>query len=95
MSVLYVAELQLDYGEKVHIRVTVKPKCDTELPFTVKSASYELIYGDETEAEGECTITDHVLDAFIAPEKTGTYRLKYTYQIADETWVDNIKLKVG
>ncbi len=96
LSVSYVGELQVDSGEKMHVKVLVKPKCEAGLPFVVSTAKYELIAaGGETEAEGECVVNDHVLDAFVAPQKSGTYQLKFTYEIADETWVDNIKLKVG
>ena len=33
--------------------------------------------------------------AYIQPQKEGTYRFKYIYKIAGETWVDNIKIKTG
>ena len=47
------------------------------------------------EDSGECEVSAHELSAFIQPQKTGTYRFKYIYEIAGETWVDNVKIKVG
>lgn len=96
MSVQYVAEITIDQGEKVHVRSIVKPKCEHYLPFVIRSARFELYAPDgKVEAEGECSITDHELDALIEPKGTGTYRLKEIYEIADEVWVDNVKIKVG
>lgn len=96
MSVLYVGEMNVDLGEQFHVKCEVKPKCEQELPFEIKLARYELIdLNSEIEDQGECMINGHVLDAFISPKKEGRYRLKIIYQIADETWVDNIRLKVG
>ena len=39
-------------------------------------------------------IPEHTLDALIEPQKTGIYCLRFMYKIADETWVDNYKIKV-
>ena len=47
------------------------------------------------EDSGECEVSAHELSAFIQPQKTGTYRFKYIYEIAGETWVDNVKIKAG
>ena len=47
------------------------------------------------EAEGECTVNGHALDALIQPKMTARYRFKYIYQVADETWVDVIRLRVN
>lgn len=95
MSVLYVSDMTIDLGEKIHVRSIVKPKCEQDLPFTIRNARYELIYGTEVEDSGECAINGHEIDAFICPKNTGTYCLKYIYDIADETWVDNVRIKVG
>lgn len=96
MSVLYVAEMDIDLGEQIHVRSIVKPKCEQDLPFTIREARYELIDPDgNIEDSGDCTITGHEIDAFIGPQNEGKYRLKYIYEIADETWVDNVRLKVG
>lgn len=96
MSVQYVAEMDIDLGEKVHVRSIVKPKCEEKLPFIIKTAKYELIdrHGS-VEDSGSCILNENELDVLIAPKESGTYRLKYIYEIADEIWVDNIKLKVN
>ncbi len=96
MSVQYVAEMNIDLGEKIHIRSIVKPKCEQDIPFAIRDARFELIDGSGLmEDSGECSITGHEIDALIAPQKPGSYRLKYIYDIADEIWVDNIRLRVG
>ncbi|MDO4324065.1 MAG: hypothetical protein Q4C61_16250 [Lachnospiraceae bacterium] len=96
MSMQYVKELTADQGEKFHVKSVVKTKCEHYVPFTIKSARYELLdLSGNIEAEGECTITDHELDALVEFRKSGTYCLRFIYKIADETWVDNVKIKVG
>lgn len=47
------------------------------------------------EAEGECTVNGHTLDALIQPEISARYRFKYIYQVADETWVDVVRIRVN
>ena len=93
MRVSYVAEITFDFPEARYLRAVVKPKCDTELPFEIESACWELYYKnddgeDELENSGDCEINGHELAAFISPQKVGTYRFKYIYEIAGETWVD-------
>ena len=100
MRVSYVAEITFDFPEARYLRAVVKPKCDTELPFEIESACWELYYKnddgeDELENSGDCEINGHELAAFISPQKVGTYRFKYIYEIAGETWVDNAKIKAG
>lgn len=100
MSVSYVATVVYDIPEARYLRAEIKPKCDIDLPFTVDKARYELYYIDDYEREtlegsGECQIRDHEISAYIQPQKEGTYRFKYIYEIAGETWVDNIKIKAG
>ena len=99
MSVSYVATVQYDLPEARYLRADVKPKCNTELPFTVDLARWELYYKDENgdilEASGDCVIKGHEISAYVQPKKEGTYRFKYIYEIAGETWVDNIKIKAG
>lgn len=90
--------MDIDLGEAIHIRSVIKPKCAAEggqeIPFTIRDARFELYCGSELENKGDCSINGHEIDAFVSPLKTGTYYLKYIYEIADETWVDKIKLKV-
>lgn len=49
---------------------------------------------ETVEDQGNCNINEHTLDALIEPQKTGIYCLRFIYKIADETWVDNYKIKV-
>ena len=96
MSVQYVSDLYIDLGERVHVRCIVRPKCEQELPFEIIRARYEMTNEKGlVENSGECEINGHEIDAMISPSAAGTYRLKYIYEIADETWVDNIRVKVG
>ena len=100
MRVSYVAEVTFDFPEARYLRAVVKPKCDADLPFSIDNARWELYYRDDVgeeilEDSGECEVSAHELSAFIQPQKTGTYRFKYIYEIAGETWVDNVKIKAG
>lgn len=96
MSIAYVADIYVDAGEKIHIRSEVKPKCEEELPFSIHSARWELWNPDSVlEQTGECSINGHELDALVQPQKTGTYKFKYIYEVADEIWVDVLKLRVN
>lgn len=101
LSVKYIKNLDLDIGEEIHIRGVVKPECGQDIQFQIRAARWELHqeknYGEQTmlEAEGNLTIDGHTLDALIKPQKTGRYRLKFIYQIADETWIDVIRLRVN
>ena len=61
MSVSYVATVQYDLPEARFLRAEVKPKCDTDLPFEIDEAHWELWYKDDSgndilEASGECEI---------------------------------------
>ena len=98
MSIQYVAEIPMGIGEKRHITSKIKPSCEQDVPFTIRNARYELIDpGGELEDSGECKIDNdtHEIDALIQPKKVGTYKFKYIYEVADEIWVDCIKLKVS
>ena len=94
MSVKYAGELSFDFGEERHVKTIVKPVCDTELPFEIKNARYELLAGEEMEAEGECAVSGHELDVFLRPLKKTAYKLRLIYEIADEVWVDIVRIKV-
>lgn len=100
MAIRYIEKAEIDLGEKIRFKSNVKPVCDAEIPFSIISADYELIYIDiDSEKEiledsGQCNINKHVLDALIEPQRAGTYCLRYTYHIADEIWVDNFQIKV-
>ena len=104
MAIRYVdSNTIMDLGEKIRFKSKVEPVCGVErcrIPFSIISADYELIFVDtyaETETvedSGNCNINEHTLDALIEPQKTGIYCLRFIYKIADETWVDNYKIKV-
>ena len=98
LSVAYVAEVRSDLPEERWLRAVIKPKCEADLPFVIDSARWELYYKnddgeDELESSGDCEINRHELAAFISPKNAGTYRFKYIYEIAGETWVDNVKIR--
>lgn len=96
MSVKYVSEIYVDVGERIHIRSIVKPVCGQDLPFEIRSARWELIDSDDVlESSGECKINGHELDALVQPKKEDRYKFKYIYEVADEVWVDVVKLKVN
>ena len=100
MAIRYVEKVEMNLGEKIRFKSNVKPVCDADIPFTIISAEYELLYiceGNESgtvEDSGQCNINAHVLDALIEPQKAGIYCLRYTYHIAEEIWVDNFQIKV-
>lgn len=94
----YAEPMHMDLGEAIHVKSVVKPNCDQEIPFTIREARWELVYiedyEEEVESVGDCVIAGHEIDAFISPKRTGTYKLRYIYEIADETWVDAVKIEV-
>lgn len=96
MSVSYVAEMDIDLGERIHIKSIVKPRCGQDIPFTIHAARWELWdSGGVLESEGECVINGHELDTLIQPQKADSrYTFKYIYEVADEIWVDQVRLKV-
>ena len=94
MSARNAGKLTFDFGEERHVKIIVKPVCETDLPFTIRNARYELICGGEIEAQGECTVSGHELDVFLSPTRRVYYQLRLIYEIADETWVDVIEVEV-
>ncbi|MFR1762200.1 hypothetical protein [Frisingicoccus sp.] len=96
MGVEYVADKYVDLGERIHLRCVVRPKCDQDIPFTIKNARWELYNSAGVlEDEGECEISGHELDAMVQPKGTGRYKFKFIYEVADEIWVDPVKLRVN
>lgn len=96
MSVEYAGDKYVDAGERIHIRCVIKPKCNQDIPFTIKSARWELYNPmGVLEAEGECEINGHELDAMVQPKGTGRYKFKFIYEVADEIWVDPVRLRVN
>lgn len=96
MSVQYTADIRVDLGERIHLKSEVCPVCEQDINFTIKSARYELWNSrKELEDSGTCAIEGHNLDALISPLETGVYKFKYIYEIADEVWVDVIRMVVS
>lgn len=96
MGVEYAADKYVDLGERIHLRCVVRPKCDQDIPFAIKSARWELYNSAGVlEDEGECEISGHELDAMVQPKGTGRYKFKFIYEVADEIWVDPVKLRVN
>lgn len=90
-------KLDFDSGETRHVRIEVLPQnTDKQIPFRIRTARWELLDENESlEDEGECVIEDHELDAYISPNKTESYTLKFTYEVADEIWIDKIRVVVS
>lgn len=86
--------VELEHGENRHVKLKIH-SCKQE-DFYIIDAKYSLLRcGDEVpEEEGTCNIHDKVIDTVINPKRTGTYHLKITYYILDETLIDVIEVKV-
>lgn len=96
MSVEYVGDKYVDAGERIHIRCIVRAKCSQDIPFSIRGARWELYNPmGVLEASGECEINTHELDALVQPKGTGRYKFKFIYEVADEIWVDQVKLRVN
>ena len=87
-------QIILDPGETRHVKLKIY-NCKND-PFEITTADYEMIriYNKEIIASGHAAILDHVLDVVISPPESGTYLLKYTYVIGDETLVDVVEVRV-
>ena len=79
----YVGENK-SIGLRIHAR--------DQAPFTIRDATWELKGNYETEAQGECEINGDVIRAMIAPQKRVTYRLYFTYKVAEEILMDPISI---
>lgn len=86
-------EIKFVAGERRHIRMEVYSTEND--PFVIRNARYELCRGEDIEESGECRVDEHMIDAFISPErKNRTYILRILYEIADETLGEEIKVWV-
>lgn len=85
-------EVKFDLGEQKHVYVEIRSRKNQD--FQIRSASWELLRDGAAENGGSCVIIDHVLDIFLYPQQAGTYILRVTYEIADETLVENIIVQV-
>ena len=43
LSMSYADTLNLDAGEEIHILSTVKPTCESEEPFVIREAAWQLL----------------------------------------------------
>lgn len=58
MGVDYVDDKYVDFGEKIHLRCVIRPKCEQDIPFSIRSARWELYNPmGALEAEGEARST--------------------------------------
>lgn len=85
-------KIQFYAGEDKHIRFMVHALNNEA--FIIREAGFSLSCAGSIEASGTCVIEDHVIDAKIAPEKTGNYQLSISYKVADETLIEKIEVVV-
>ena len=86
-------KIMFDVGERRHVQLRIPAAQDA--PFRIKSASWELVRGNTLEVSGQCEIDEHIIDAYIeAPPSKTTYILRVTYEINDETLVEQLELAV-
>lgn len=82
-----------DTGEQRHVRLMIHAADNS--PFRIKSAVWELLRGNVIESGGDCEIDDHIIDTFVqAPATKTSYILRITYEINDETLVEQLELVV-
>lgn len=81
-------------GEIQHVKLRIY-SCKNE-DFEIQNATYELTENgkEEAEAKGSPIIYDHIIDTLIAPQNKGAYKLKITYNIADETLIEIVDVRV-
>lgn len=81
-------------GEIQHVKLRIY-SCKNE-DFEIQNATYELTENgkEETEEKGSPIIYDHIIDTLIAPKNKGAYKLKITYNIADETLIEIVDVRV-
>ena len=84
--------IQFYAGEDKHVRLMVHAT-NGEL-FVIRTARWQLYCAGELEAEGDCAIDEHVIDAKISPSRKTTYQLNITYQVADETLIERVEVAV-
>ena len=77
-------------GENEHVRIRIHARNNE--PFVIREATWQLKGDYDTEAEGECLITGDVIDAMIMPQKRTTYKLYFTYKVADEVLMECIEV---
>lgn len=87
--------IRFDFGERKHVQLLIHSVKNDN--FVILDASYTLIKKRTgvTESQGPCEINDHIIDTIISPQEKGTYELKITYHIADETLIESIEVLVA
>ena len=81
-----------DLKEQRHVKLKIRSS--DSVPFKISYAKYRLLYNNAVESDGLCTIEDHIIDMFLAPQKAFNYTLEVEYGIADEIYVEKIELEV-
>ena len=82
-----------DTGEQRHVRLMIHAADNA--PFRIKSAAWELSRGNVKESGGDCEIDGHIIDTFVqAPATKTSYIFRITYDINDETLVEQLELVV-
>ena len=84
----------MDFGESRHVKLMIH-NCKGD-DFEIVRADYEFTLkgADEPETSGTANITEHIIDIPVNPKRKGTYTLKVTYHIADETLIDTVEVQV-
>ncbi len=84
----------MDYGESRHIKLMIHNCRGDE--FEIVRAEFEFTPkgADIPEASGLASIVEHIIDIAVTPRQKGTYTLKVTYHIADETLIDTVEVQV-
>lgn len=79
-------------GENRHVRIRIHARNNE--PFVIREATWRLKNNYDVEEDGECLIDGDVIDAQIAPQMKTTYRLYFTYKVADEVLIECIEVVV-
>lgn len=79
-------------GEHKYVRLLIKAV--NNQVFAIHNATWELIKNGTVEAFGDCIIDDHIINAFISPADQGGYKLKITYQVANEILIEVVEVSV-
>jgi hypothetical protein len=87
-----VQRTYFNLGESRHVKLLIKSA--NKEAFVIRTAKWELLKKGVLESQGDCSIDEHIIDAYISPLNTGTYKLRFTYEIADETIIEVIEVVV-
>lgn len=87
-----MGSVEMYKGETRLITVEIE-SCDGE-PFTIRTPTYKLKYGDVVEAEGIPVLRDHEMTITLAPLNSGRYTLECTMNIANEVIIRRLPIFV-